>query len=106
MTDSPGKRAVANEQRNYVILWTCAILLVSPIDLVPFLPIDDVFYVIFGLRAGRSILLARRFRRVYREYEEALVRRMAGLQPRDARQAQLMLDLEEDEQEEQIHGRS
>lgn len=85
-------RSVGIELMKYAVAAACALLLISPIDILPFLPFDDVGYIVAGIAAIRSAGGDRRRRALELECEKAQRARVAGLDPseHDARALRLL----------------
>lgn len=62
-------RCVGLEMSKWMFVAGMAFLVASPADLIPFLPLDDIGYVIAGICAGKSALAERQKRLLYDEIE-------------------------------------
>lgn len=75
-------RATGLEMVKWALVAGLVLLIFSPLDLLPGLPIDDVFYLIGVILTGKSALNSRDTRLLYDEAERAELRRRAeGGQP-------------------------
>ncbi|QOJ13981.1 MAG: hypothetical protein HRU75_04715 [Planctomycetia bacterium] len=70
-------RTVGLELTKYAMVFGLVVLLCSPLDLLPGLPIDDLFYVIGAILTGRSALKDRESRHLFDEIEMAELRQRA-----------------------------
>lgn len=62
-------RSVGLEMSRWMVVAGLAVLLVSPIDLIPLLPIDDVAYLIGGICTAKSALGERKRRACLEQLE-------------------------------------
>lgn len=67
-------RCVGLEMTKWLLAAGMAVLVASPADLIPFLPVDDIGYVIAGICAAKSALGERQKRLLYEEVELAELR--------------------------------
>ena len=71
-------RCVGLELTKWLLAAGMAVLVASPMDLIPFLPVDDIGYIIAGICAGKSALGERQKRLLYEEVELAELREKAS----------------------------
>lgn len=70
-------RATGLEMVKWALVAGLILLVFSPLDLLPGLPVDDVFYLIGVILAGKSALGSRETRLLYTQAEQAELRRRA-----------------------------
>ena len=70
-------RATGLEMIKWAVVVGLILLTFSPLDLLPGLPIDDVFYLIGIILTGKSALGSRDTRLLYMQAEQAELRRRA-----------------------------
>lgn len=71
-------RAVGLEMTKWTVVAGLALLVVSPLDLLPGLPIDDLAYIAGAIATGRSALGERRKRLLFEEAEIAELQERAN----------------------------
>ncbi|MBK9118167.1 MAG: hypothetical protein IPM18_00985 [Phycisphaerales bacterium] len=67
-------RATGLEMVKWALVAGLVLLIFSPLDLLPGLPIDDVFYLIGVILAGKSAFSSRDTRLLYTQAEQAELR--------------------------------
>lgn len=71
-------RTVGLELSKYAMVFGFVVLVCSPLDLLPGLPIDDLFYIVGAILTGRSALGDRKTRLLYDDIELRELQAKAG----------------------------
>ncbi|QOJ14818.1 MAG: hypothetical protein HRU75_09275 [Planctomycetia bacterium] len=71
-------RAVGLELTKYAMVLGLVVLVFSPLDILPGLPVDDLFYIVGAILTGRSALKDRETRLLFDEIELKELQAKAG----------------------------